>query len=127
MAIPQPAHYAADEETLTHVYTCQSKIVTEIRSTTLEALRSTLSKQTQKMPEDTILNEAIAAQTEIGWEALLPGHISKQWREVYEKIKTKKRATKLILGLCTYSKTIWKERNRVVHGITVAGTNKTET
>jgi hypothetical protein len=73
-----------------------------------------------------LLTKAFAEQnTDKGWVPLLQGKISKYWIEAYtaslpKSPQTTKRALlwgkKVILALWSLSKTIWKQRNKEIHG-----------
>jgi hypothetical protein len=68
----------------------------------------------------------ISEQGVIGWGSLIRGHISKRWREVYKLSRRSVRESMrddsltwlrgVIIALWTYSKELWSQRNRVVHG-----------
>ena len=152
-------------ETLPHIYTCQHSAAATNRATALEQFKASirpitpnnlfdciLSGMTQWtahptmptfkaptegsiLPQLASLTVAFRQQCELGWAALLRGHIAVEWRTAfyknYEPKQTKKPpapdtikrlskqwSVKVIRNLWTYSKAIWTSRNEVVHGLT---------
>jgi len=93
------------------------------------------------LPQLASLTVAFRQQCDIGWPAFLRGHIAIAWRSAYCKnYQQRKNAkppaaqtlerlsnqwcNKLIHHLWSFSKTIWKSRNEVVHGLTNIAASK---
>jgi hypothetical protein len=79
-------------------------------------------------PVDTLLILAFQSQTSIGWDQLLSGRLSSSWGTAYKYIVSSQQpvdtptiswAKTVISHQWTYSITLWKFRNGVVHGHTV--------
>jgi hypothetical protein len=75
-------------------------------------------------PEEIVLSHALLDQTTIGWDQLLRGRISLQWTQAYQLLSGQVASSQslwsktVILHLWTYSISLWKFRNGVVHGHT---------
>jgi hypothetical protein len=151
---PAACPYRPYGETMNHLFTCQSNDALQLRQTATKQLGKVLTAaHTPKPLTACILNgiqswntgqvidcafpttadevrQVTLEQTQIGWEHLLRGRISKRWQVAFlhfQPESDKKRDTKattwarkLIAALWEYSFAIWEARNKTVHGQTEA-------
>jgi hypothetical protein len=102
---------------------------TQITQSILSQLSLTTVALTVPLPISA--SQAMLVQDTIGWHQCLLGCININWRMAYTALHDPRKqpkpsvwASKLILGLWTYMHTLWKGRNQVVHGITLAESMK---
>jgi hypothetical protein len=106
---------------------------TAVSSALIDALTSWIGpSSTPPRSSQYTISKALSKQTQIGWENILRGRISNQWRGAIQTpipSKDKKRAAKalsctakVIIALWDYAFTIWEARNAAIHGQTETST-----
>jgi len=141
--------YCPDTETMQHLFCCTSAPAVAIRTDATRTLSTTLKaiSTSEKLSagiisllhpqatdnlspagETTATQEAVAAQSALGWDQLLRGRLSTKWRTSFLQTipSTTKQGEsdaalwvkKLIIALWDYAFTIWQARNDTVHGQT---------
>jgi hypothetical protein len=98
----------------------------------IDSLHCTLSHSV--VPAHMIITQAYNAQSQIGWDQLLRGRISKLWSQAAEFIAIKDGlqpdptlASYVIASILTYSTSLWQFRCGVLHGHTLEETSRKQT
>jgi hypothetical protein len=137
--------YCTQTETQTHLFTCSSSAAAEARKLALKTLQESLAKFNTPQPLadllvallshtettikfDSATHHLVGSQRHLGQNCLHRGHVSTAWRTTYlaslpkdSKRKAERAdswAKNVIVAIWSYSITLWKARNAVVHGQT---------
>jgi hypothetical protein len=135
-----------EKETIQHIFCCDQKIAQQERDTLTTYKATLISKRTPPQLVDTIvagitisitrslpqnsdhlaLGHSAGREQEdtLDWVAFLQGHISQKWKDNFQASISGKTsvqdshtwAKNLILANWAHSKSIWANRNAVVHG-----------
>ena len=123
-----------DEQDLpTQMKQCLYHGITEWTRSIVDAPRYIAPTRGKVTAVDQLATQAYVEQTQLGWNALLRGHLSITWRKVYRqahRIVDEQTMDilfrRLIRKLHQFSLSLWKHRNEILHGATWVETRAVE-